>query len=203
MGFLRYLRLEEVAGRYSAEKIVEIIHKLLQEVNSDPQHSIRQEFDLSIADFISKLKSAPEYRLKIEQIKAEILSRPELNEYLHGIWSHLKGWLRNDLRSADSSLRMGIAATTLTFGRKLAADEGMRSWINEQILTSAPPFIEKYRDRIRLFIEKQVSEWDERFMVDQIEMNIGKDLQYIRLNGTLVGGMIGLIIHISTTLVRG
>ena len=79
----------------------------------------------------------------------------------------------------------------------------MQAWINDQLLAAAKPFCEHYRESIGKFISDQVRSWDERYMVQQLELNIGKDLQYIRINGTLIGGLMGLVIYGCTGLIRG
>jgi len=88
-------------------------------------------------------------------------------------------------------------------GQRLQADEAIRHWINEQIEAAAPLAIERYREDIRRYIEERVGEWNASEMTDELERHIGRDLQFIRINGTLVGGLVGLAIHTATQLLRG
>lgn len=83
-------------------------------------------------------------------------------------------------------------------GASLLADDGMRGWINEQVLAAAPPLIERYRADIGRYIAGRVESWNTAELVEQLEANIGKDLQFIRINGTLVGGLVGVLIHAVT-----
>lgn len=175
--------------------------RLLEEVDQDERHPLRQKFDEFVANFITRLKDDPDFRIKGEQIRSQILARPELAEYLRGLWDQLRIWLRTDLESADSTIRMQIATATSGLGEKLRGDRDMQSWLNEQILAAAKPLVEENREAIGTFIADQVKVWDESHMIRQFELNIGRDLQYIRINGTLVGGLIGLLIYGGTRLI--
>ena len=88
-------------------------------------------------------------------------------------------------------------------GERIAADAGISAWINEQIVTLAPRIVEEHRVSAGRFIERQINEWDDATLVRELERNIGPDLQYIRINGTLVGGAAGLIIYTLTRLLAG
>ncbi len=85
---------------------------------------------------------------------------------------------------------------------RLQADAGMREWVNEQVLAAARVLNEEHRENIGRFIASQVKAWDEDYMVRQFELNIGCDLQYIRINGTLIWGLAGLAIHVLVGLIR-
>jgi uncharacterized membrane-anchored protein YjiN (DUF445 family) len=205
-GWRKYLfgavPIDEMIGSYSAKKLVAAVARLLDEVDANPDHPLRQRFDRFVAEFIVKLKTDPAFRLKGEQIRDQILRRPELAEYLRGLWTQFRTWLDADLQSPDSSIRQRIVAATGRAGEALRADPEMQSWINDQILAAARPLCAEHRESIGRFISEQVKAWDERYMVKQLELNIGKDLQYIRINGTLIGGAIGLLIYGGTALIR-
>ncbi len=202
-GMLRAINYNNVIGNYAARKVVVGIARFLQEVAENDQHALRHSFDRLVQNLIVKLKQDPEFRLKGQQIRDEILSRPEVADYFGGLWGQLRKWLRNDLESADSRIKSHVTGAMLQLGAKLRADPGMQSWINEKITAAAKPLVEEHREKVGKFIAEQVRSWDERHMVRQLELNIGKDLQYIRINGTLVGGLVGLLIFGCTQLIRG
>ncbi len=202
-GMLRAINFNNFIGDYAARKVVVGAARFLKAVAEDEEHPLRRRFDRFVQDFIAKLKSDPEFRRRGEQIRDEILSRPEIADYFGELWLQLRTWLRADLQSADSNLRSHITAALLALGKRLSVDAGMQSWINEKIVALAGPLIEQYREKAGSFIAEQVRGWDERHMVRQLELNIGKDLQYIRINGTLVGGLVGLLIFGCTSLIRG
>ena len=199
--FLYAVNVDEIIGTFSAKKLISAITRLLEEVDQDERHPLRQKFDEFVANFVTRLRRDPDFRIKGEQIREQILGRPELGDYLRGLWVQLRTWLRNDLESADSTIRIQIAAATGRLGEKLSGDPDIQLWLNEQILAAVKPFVEDNREAIGRFIADQVKAWDERHMIQQFELNIGKDLQYIRINGTLVGGLIGLLIYGGTRLI--
>ena len=206
-GLRKYLlytvNVDEIIGTFSARKLISAITRLLEEVDQDERHPLRQKFNEFVANFITRLKHDPDFRIRGEQIRAQLLGRPELAEYLRGLWVQLRTWLRSDLERADSAIGIHVAAAAARLGEKLSADPDMQAWLNEQILAAAKPIVENNREAIGRFIADQVKAWDERHMIQQIELSIGRDLQYIRINGTLVGGLIGLLIYGGTRLIPG
>jgi uncharacterized membrane-anchored protein YjiN (DUF445 family) len=140
--------------------------------------------------------------VKGEAIKQELLAHPGLSGYLHGLWSELIAWLQGDLTNDDSAIRAQVVLGTRSLGVKLLADAAMQNWINEQIRSAAPRWIERYREDIRLYIIARVGDWNAAEMTHELERNIGRDLQFIRINGTLVGGLVGLAIYTATQLAR-
>ncbi len=201
--YLRVVGLDHVAGRYATEKIVAGVVRLLGEMGTDPAHPLRLRLDEFVVAFIARLKDDDEVRAKIDAIKLELLAQPVLGAYLQGLWSELIEWLRADLDHDDSLLRVQTVLAARALGKKLHADAAMRGWINEQIFDAAPRWIERYREDIRAYIVARVGEWNSDEMTDELELNIGRDLQFIRINGTLVGGLVGLVIYTATQLARG
>ncbi|HEY0858685.1 MAG TPA: DUF445 domain-containing protein [Albitalea sp.] len=200
--YLRFVGLDNVAGRYATAKMVSGTIRLVTEMADDPSHPLRQEFDAFIAASIERLKDDPELRAKVEEIKHELLANPALASYLHGLWGDVVAWVQRDLQRDESLLRKRVAAGIQLVGEKLQADAAMQQWINEQLLAYAPQWIERYREDIRRYIIARVGEWNTEEMTDELERNIGRDLQFIRINGTLVGGMVGLVIHTATQWLR-
>jgi len=202
-GLLKAINYNNFIGDYAARKVALGIARFVKDVAADEQHPLRQRFDRFVQDFISKLKSDPEFRTRGQQIRDEILGRPEIAHYLGELWLQLRTWLRGDLQNPDSKIKAQVTAAMLELGKKLGADRAMQAWINENVLALAGRLVEQNREKAGNFIAEQVRAWDERHMVRQLELNIGKDLQYIRINGTLVGGLVGLLLFGFTTLIRG
>lgn len=195
---LRYVGLDQVAARAATRKIVAAMVRTLGDVAAEPGHPLRLRFDSFMADFVERLKSDPEFRARGEAIRAELLAHPALTDYLHGLWDTLLDWLHDDLARDDSTIRRRIAALAGSMGARLQQDEPFRRWINEQITEAAPVAIARYREDIRRYIVERVAQWNAQEMTDELERHIGRDLQFIRINGTLVGGLVGLLIHTVT-----
>ncbi|MGJ7485924.1 DUF445 domain-containing protein [Variovorax sp. LT2P21] len=195
---LRYVGLDQVAARAATRKIVSALVHTLGDVAAEPGHPLRLRFDGFMADFVERLKSDPEFYARGETIRAELLAHPALTDYLHGLWDTLLAWLHDDLARDDSTIRRRIATLAGSMGERLQQDEAFRRWINEQITEAAPVAIARYREDIRRYIVERVAQWNAEEMTDELERHIGRDLQFIRVNGTLVGGLVGLLIHTVT-----
>jgi uncharacterized membrane-anchored protein YjiN (DUF445 family) len=201
--YLRFVGLDSVAGRYATEKMIAAVIRLIGDMGADPAHPLRIRFDEAVASFVRRLQEDPSLREKGEAIKQDLLAHPALSQYLHGLWSESIAWLRSDLSGDASVLRSQVAVGARSLGQKLTADAAMQAWVNEQIRAAAPRWIERYREDIRGYIVARVSEWNAEEMTRELERNIGRDLQFIRINGTLVGGLVGLAIYTATQIMRG
>ena len=197
---LKYVGLDQMAARVATRKIVAAVAHTLAELAADPAHPLRRRFDAFMDDFVVRLKHDPEFRERGEQIRAELQAHPALGEYLNGLWGELLAWLDDDLRRSDSTIGRRIATLAASAGQRLQQDEPFRRWINEQITGAAPLAIERYREDIRRYIVERVGQWNAQEMTLELERHIGRDLQFIRINGTLVGGLVGLSIHTVTQL---
>ncbi|PZQ74347.1 MAG: DUF445 domain-containing protein [Variovorax paradoxus] len=195
---LRYVGLDQVAARLATRKIVAAVARTLGETAADPAHPLRLHFDDFMHRFVARLQHDEAFIARGERLRAELLAHPALGAYLQGLWDQLRAWLDADLAREDSSVRRRVAALAATLGERLGADAAMQRWINEQILAAAPAAIERYREDIRRYIEERVAGWDTAELTDEVERNIGRDLQFIRINGTVVGGLVGLAIHAMT-----
>ena len=192
------LQLDERA----ALKIAELALGKIHEVREDKGHELRRRFDEYVAEFITRLKADDALRAKVHAIRDELLESPALGSYIGGLWAQFRTWLAEDLRRAPSVAHERIASMVRAFGAKLEGDPAIREWLDEQILTAIPPLVEEHRAKIGRFIEDQINGWQEKKLVGELERHIGSDLQYIRINGTLVGGLAGLAIAVATQLAR-
>jgi uncharacterized membrane-anchored protein YjiN (DUF445 family) len=181
-------------GEKSATTLADILDKLLSGIAEDPLHSLRQAFDRQLAGFIQRLKQDPALRERAEQIKREVLQGEAVNAYVGSLWESLRTWLRQDLERPDSALHAQAAAATQWIGRALQEDAALRTSLNdhlEQAMASLSPEVAQLLTR---HISDTIKQWDSAELSRQIELNIGRDLQYIRINGTLVGGLIGALL---------
>lgn len=200
---LRYLGLGRAVGGWSANKFVDGVSAVIAEVAGDPEHPLRERFDEHVSEYIDRLKHDPAYRLEVERLVAQLLEHPATTDYLQTLWRELTDWLEADLDSPDSRIGKRIVRLTQGLGDSLAADTAMRTWINEQLMAAAPAMLERYRGQIGKYIAQRVENWESRELVEQMEQSVGKDLQYIRINGTLVGGLVGLVLHALTQMATG
>jgi len=169
-------------------------------VRRDADHELRGKFDQYVAGFIGRLKQDPDTKAAVARIRDELLQNPALAGYVSGFWQQFRDWLGKDLTDKNSVTRERIATLVRAFGEQLEADREIRQWIDEQILLALPPLVEEHRAKIGRFVEDQINGWQEKKLVQELERHIGPDLQYIRINGTLVGGLAGVLIAALTQL---
>lgn len=200
---LRYLGLGRSVGGWSANKFVDGLSALIAEIAADPEHLIRQRFDEHVGEYIDRLRHDPAYALEVERILAQLLEHPATSAYFANLWQELAEWLEQDLASDESRIGRRIVKLSAGLGDSLAADTAMRGWINEQLMAAAPRLLERYRGQIGRYIAERVENWESAELVQQLENSVGKDLQFIRINGTLVGGLVGLVLHALTQMAGG
>ena len=193
-----HLDLDEKA----ALKIVEVLVKKIGEVRLDRGHELRRRFDGFVAGFISKLKTDQALRETVGKIRDEALESPALGRYVGGLWDEFRAWLTADLQHDVSTVQQRTSRMLQALARNLESDVEIQQWIDEQIVRAAPALVEEHRAKIGKFIEDQIMGWQEKKLVAELERSIGPDLQYIRINGTLVGGLAGLLIAALTQIAR-
>lgn len=199
---LYFDKIKSSTAKYVLERALESLRDLLAAVEADPAHTLRISFDKSVDAFAERLKSDPELRATIKRYQEQVATNAELRTYLHSLWTDLKAWIQKDLAADQSRVHARLTQALVHAGNTLAADKAMQGWINGQVLTRVPALLDRLRPKIGALISDKVKEWKDEEVVNKLELNIGKDLQYIRINGTVVGGMVGLVIHLVTVWLR-
>jgi len=179
----------------AGEKVAIRINALIQEVNADPDHEIRGKFDQAVTNFIIRLQSDQELRDKVEAIKREVLHTRSIADYAQSIGSDLKSWLNVDLHQPDSKVQEKISAAVAGLGTTLSNNQGLKDSLNEHLEALVQKYGDVLRTAIAGHITSTVQQWENDDYATEIELSIGSDLQFIRMNGTLVGGVIGLLLH--------
>jgi uncharacterized membrane-anchored protein YjiN (DUF445 family) len=188
------------ADTYLLRRLVEASNALVKEVRDDPGHALRAEFDRFVTAFVDKLKRSPDYREQVEGLKRDLLARAELRAVLQEGWERFVAWLGADVRAQQGIIRPGFETFLDDFAQRLQHDPGLRARLNHWLAERASSITERYKREVAAFVAAQVKSWDTRHAVRTIELSIGRDLQYIRVNGALVGGLLGLAIFTATRL---
>lgn len=184
------------ADAYLLNKIVASAGSFLRDVEKTPDHPLRHEFDRFVGGFIERLGTSPDYAERAESLKRDFLARPEFRIAVGEMWTRLRGLIETDLADPASIVRRHLADMFVTVGRHLATDPVIRSDMNKGFVVSLAAFVESQKGGVSGFIAGQVKSWDLSQLTRLIELNIGRDLQYIRFNGMVVGGLAGLALHI-------
>ncbi len=169
--------------------LLETLHEL-----AAPGHPWRGEFQAAVDEFVGRLATDPAWRARGETIKAEVLANPAVEDYLDSLSREIRRRLVADAAADCGLLRRGLDQALRALGRRLEQDEAMRAVLNRWLLTAAERTVVPNRGEIGAFIAGVVARWDSATLVSKLELQVGKDLQYIRINGTLVGGLVGLLI---------
>ncbi len=189
------------ADAYLLKKIVASAGSLLDEVKADPDHPMRAEFDRFVLGFVETLKTSKTYGKQVEKLKRDFLARPELRELARDMWKSFRTYVEQDAGSDDSVIRKHLASAFVDVGRQLAADPAIRADMNAGFVVALGSFVESQKSGVSRFIAEQVKGWDLGQLTHLIEINVGRDLQFIRFNGMLVGGLAGLALHIGEVLI--
>lgn len=182
-------------ARGAGEKIVKRINAYIQEVNADPAHEVRYRFDTAVTTFITQLKTDQHLRAKVEAIKREVVHNQAISDYARSIGSDLKNWLADDLQQPQSRVQEKIGLAVAGLGTTLFNNQGLKESLNEHLETLVLHYGDSLRTAIAGHISGTMQQWESDDYTDEIELSIGSDLQFIRMNGTLVGGVIGLLLH--------
>ena len=183
------------------QKIVAAVERLLSEVRDQPDHPIRLQFDRVLEDFIEDLKHSPQMIDRAERAKERLLEAPVVADLSASLWESTR---RTLMRYADpngpspSPLERGIVSAA----EAVLANEALLAELDSAVLTATVNAVERYRPEIAALIERTVAEWDAEDATRRIELAVGRDLQFIRINGTLVGGLVGLLLYLLTKLAR-
>lgn len=181
--------------RKLADKVMDGSLDTLAELRA-PNHPWRGEFQAAALRLCERLAHDPELRAKGEAIKAEVLRHPLVQATLDSAWDEARARLRAELADGDgNALVPAIERMIATLAARLEADEHLRTLLNRWLRRAVERMVVPQREEIGNFIAGVVERWDTATLVDKMELQVGRDLQYIRINGTIVGGLVGLAIH--------
>ena len=191
-----------VDGLVGDKVYVEIL-KFTKAVQADPQHQVRLSIDKYLQDLAQDLQHDPVMIARAEGIKAQVLGDPEVRELASRTWGTIKTALLTAVDDPHSELTVKFKAAVHDFGTRLVVDPELAGKVNKWIGDAAGYLVKTYRSDIAAVITETVARWDGEETSQKIELQIGKDLQFIRINGTVVGALAGLAIFTVAHLVFG
>lgn len=180
----------------ATEQVIEAITDVIREAANDPDHPMRTDLSMRLDESIVKLRTDPDWIAQVNTWKNDLLERPELRTHTSRLWAQAKAWLLADLDREDSVVRgYALRAIDSMYGR-LRSDVQMQKIVDERLRKAAITFLSSHHHAIGALIQRVVDAWDGEQLSRELELNLGRDLQYIRLNGTFIGGLVGLLIHL-------
>jgi uncharacterized membrane-anchored protein YjiN (DUF445 family) len=190
------------ADKFLLNKIAASATSFFEEVRADPRHPFRGEVDRILLTLPDKLANDRAYADRLDGLKRDLLARPELATLANDIWANVKSFIDSNASGESNVLHHHLTNVFVEAGTQLAADSEMRAEINKGIVVVLRSFIADQKSGVSRFIADQVKSWNMNQLINLIEINIGKDLQYIRFNGALIGGLAGLALHTAEVFIK-
>lgn len=181
--------------RKVGERVYKELLRFVTEMRDMPGHPARGALDRFLGDFASDLQSDSETRARIERLKSEVLGRGEVQDLIASAWTAVRSMIVSAAEDEHSELRLRVRASLLSLGHRMAEDPGARSKVDRWVEGAAVYVVTTYRKEITSLITDTVAGWDAEHTTRKIEAHIGRDLQFIRINGTVVGSLAGLLIY--------
>jgi uncharacterized membrane-anchored protein YjiN (DUF445 family) len=187
------------------ELVTERLHleavRWLADIRADPDHRARKALDSLLEQLASDLLSTPRTQERAERLKTRLLEHPQFLASGMAVFDAMRQALREALADDDGPLRARATAEVVRFGERLANDAALQARLDTWGADAAVFVVRRYGGELTAVITHTVERWDGREAAQRIELHVGRDLQFIRINGTIVGGLVGVVIHAVTTAV--
>ena len=177
------------------KRLAERAHRLIADIAADPAHDLRRQLDARLAQLAADLQSSPDLRRRGQELARELLAKPELRTWVASMWTDVKSDVRAQAAVPGSPVRRRLAGAVMAAGARLQADPALAARLDQGAVAGARYATEQLGDEVATLITATISRWDAEETSDRLELLLGPDLQYIRINGTIVGGLAGLGLH--------
>ena len=183
------------------QKIVKSIERTFVEIRDDPQHPLRARFDQALRTFIGNLEHSPRTAARAEELKSEFLDTQSVRKFSASLWIDAKAALLKYAEKAESRPGGAMERALTSFGEAVVSDPALVEKLDDFVMDVAVFLVERYQNDVAELIASTVQSWDPEVTSERVELAIGRDLQFIRINGTLVGALAGLAIYTISKLV--
>jgi len=183
-----------------ADAIIDGLRKLTVEMSTDPAHPVRMKVEEALAQLANDLQTRPETRERVEAIKDQLLENRSVSLWIEAIWQKGREAIIKSARNPDAVLAGKLGEVLKSMGSTLESDSRIHAAINQFARRAVVGLSASYGSSMVRLVSDTVRTWDARTVTARLEAAVGRDLQYIRINGTLVGGLVGVAIHVLDTL---
>jgi uncharacterized membrane-anchored protein YjiN (DUF445 family) len=183
-----------------ANSVLDGLYRLLAEILVDPNHPLRNKVEEGLAGLASDLQHDPAMRAKVEGMKNEMLANPALGQWWMGVWERLRHSLIDMARNPQAAMGGHLGQSLAEMGTRLRDDPTLQMQVNRLARRTMVGVSTRYGEHIVRLVSETVKRWDATTVTGRIENAVGRDLQFIRINGTLVGGLVGVTIHLLTQI---
>jgi len=177
------------------DRLLEGARAVIDDMANDGSHHMRQQLDQRLMKLVEELQTSPAMRERGERLTTDLLEHPELRAWVAGMWSDAKATLRTSAADPASQLRHHLAETICSAGNRMRAEPALAAKLDEAAETGARYVVEHFGGEITELVSGTIARWDGEETSRRLELLLGPDLQYIRINGTVVGGLAGLALH--------
>ena len=188
---LRFTGLDERL----ANSVIDGLYKLLAEVLIDPEHPLRDKIEEGLHELARGMREDPEMQARVERMKVELLGNPAIASWWQSVWERIRARLIKSIRESGGAGKGYLGETLAELGGALRDDIRLQQQVNRFARRTAVGIAQRYGDQIVQLVSETVRRWDATTLTDRVESAVGRDLQFIRINGTLVGGLVGLTLH--------
>jgi uncharacterized membrane-anchored protein YjiN (DUF445 family) len=178
-----------------AERILAGVERLLAEMGANPEHPIRRRFDTAVSDFIIRMRSSPEMHARMEKFKRELIGHPIVEELVSSVWDRARSAAAKYRADPEQASLEPLEEVLSALADSLTTNDDLRKEVDLFVIEVITSLLEQHREEVADLIAATVADWDPEVAATRIELAVGRDLQFVRLNGTLVGGLAGLIIY--------
>ncbi len=178
-----------------ANSVLDGLYRLLAEVLVDPEHPLRKTVEEGLEKLANDLVHDPETREKVEAVKRDVLANPAAGDWWMGVWERMRLSLIEMARDPDAALGGQLGESLAELGRSLQNDPALQWQVNRFARRTVVGVVTRYGAQIAQLVSETVKRWDSGTLTSRLENAVGRDLQFIRINGTLVGGLVGVTIH--------
>lgn len=172
--------------------MISTVQRLLVEIKHDPHHPVRQRLIEAFKQWTFDLRHFPEAQERVEGFKDDLLANPAMGSWVQGLWEAARAALATSLKNPGGN---GLGGTLTALGNRIDSDETLKSGLNTALRRAVAGLAKTHGDEIVSLVSETVRSWDADTVTDKVEQAVGRDLQFIRINGTLIGGCIGVVIH--------
>jgi uncharacterized membrane-anchored protein YjiN (DUF445 family) len=176
-------------------RLLDGVRAVLDDMANDRGHGMRRALDERIAQFVADLQTSPELRARGEQLTRDLLEQPELRAWVASAWTDAKAQLRSQAADDASRLRVQLADAIVSGGQRLLGEPALATKVDDAAEAAARYVVEHFGGEISELVSSTIARWDGEETSHRLELLLGPDLQFIRINGTVVGGLAGLCLH--------
>ena len=202
--------LEERAPWWAPQRLNEVvtsrIHlelvRWVEDIRADPRHRARAALDAMLAQLARDLLEDPETQQRAERLKNRLLDHPQVIRSAISLWDALRRALTESLRDPRGAVRHRMSLELRAFADRLVSDDTLRARLDGLAADAAVFAVDRYGQELTAVITHTIERWDGREAAQRIELHVGRDLQFIRINGTIVGGLVGVVIHTASVLIH-